>query len=102
MLAGQNDVAFIRPPVEASEGLMIEPVVREDMVIVVPSGHALAAAASAPLAALASETFVLYPRDLNPGAYDSVIAACHRAGFDPVLGQAAPQIISVLPLIAAI
>jgi DNA-binding transcriptional LysR family regulator len=102
VLAGQNDVAFIRPPVEPDQRLVVQSLVHEEMVIVVPSsGHALSSAMSAPLAALARETFVLYPRDLNPGAYDSVIAACRRAGFDPRLGQEAPQLVSVLPLVAA-
>jgi DNA-binding transcriptional LysR family regulator len=99
--AGQNDVAFIRPPIHDDGGLVIEPVVDEEMVIVVPSGHPLSGSASAPLAALANETFVFYPRELNPIAYDSVISACQRSGFSPTLGQTAPQVVSVIPLVAA-
>jgi DNA-binding transcriptional LysR family regulator len=99
--AGQIDVAFIRPPIADSEGLVVEPLVDEETVIVVPSGHPLAGAASAPLAALATETFVFYPRALNPGNYDSIVEACRCAGFDPKLGQEAPQIVSVIPMVAA-
>ena len=43
----------------------------------------------------------MYPRALNPNNYDAVIAACHAVGFNPALGQEAPQIISVIPLVAA-
>jgi DNA-binding transcriptional LysR family regulator len=99
--AGQIDVAFIRPPIDGSDGLAIEPLVDEETVIVVPAGHALSNSASAPLAALAKETFVLCSRAQNPGCHDSIIAACRRAGFNPALGQEAPQIVSVIPLVAA-
>ncbi|MGO9263518.1 MAG: LysR substrate-binding domain-containing protein [Candidatus Binataceae bacterium] len=98
---GQIDIAFIRPPIGDNDGLVIEPLIDEDLLMVLPAGHALNGSASAPLAALAKETFVLWPRALNPGAYDSVVATCHRAGFSPALGQEAPEIMSVIPLVAA-
>jgi DNA-binding transcriptional LysR family regulator len=99
--AGQIDIAFIRPPISDSEGLATELLVEEDTVMVLPTGHVLEGAPSAPLAALAKEAFVLYPRTINPGNYDAIIAACHRAGFNPVLGQEAPQVVSVAPMVAA-
>jgi DNA-binding transcriptional LysR family regulator len=99
--AGQIDVAFIRPPIDDSDGLAIEPLVDEEMVIVVPSGHALSKVTSAPLAALANETFVISSRAQNPGCHASIVAACLRAGFNPTFGQEAPQIVSVIPLVAA-
>jgi DNA-binding transcriptional LysR family regulator len=99
--AGQIDLAFVRPPIGDSKGLTIEPVVDEDMVIVVPSGHSLCKSGSAPLAVLAQETFILYPRALNPDAYDSIISACDQAGFSPRLGQEAPQLVSIIPFVAA-
>jgi hypothetical protein len=33
--------------------------------------------------------------------YDGVIAACHAAGFSPLIGQDAPCIVSTLNLVAA-
>lgn len=101
LCAGQIDIAIIRPPIDDNDGVLTEPLVDEDTVIVVPADHALGSSASAPLAAFAKETFILFPRPLNPGGYDAVIAACRRAGFDPILGQEAPQIVSVIPLVAA-
>jgi DNA-binding transcriptional LysR family regulator len=99
--AGQVDIALIRPPIDDANGLTIEPLVDEDTVVILPNGHRLSGLTSVPLAALAKEMFILYPRALNPGNYDSIIAACHRAGFNPTLGQEAPQIVSVIPLVAA-
>ena len=53
------------------------------------------------LSALATETFVLYRRPTGPGLYDGIIAASHRAGFSPQVGQEAPRILSTLSLVAA-
>jgi DNA-binding transcriptional LysR family regulator len=99
--AGLVDVAFIWLPIGDADGLAIEPLVDEDTVIAVPAGHALSGLASVPLAALAKETFLLFPRALQPDAHDLVIAACHRAGFNPAFGQEAPDIVSSIPLVAA-
>ncbi|HLL27997.1 MAG TPA: LysR substrate-binding domain-containing protein [Xanthobacteraceae bacterium] len=99
--AGKIDIAFIRPPFEDSEGVATVQLVDEDALMVLPAGHALAGSVSAPLSAFARETFILFPRALHPGSYDLIIAACHRAGFDPVIGQEAPQIVSTVPLVAA-
>jgi DNA-binding transcriptional LysR family regulator len=99
--AGKIDVAILRPPISDSEGLALEPLVEEPFVIVVPGGHALSARTSAPLSALAEEPLVLFPRELNPSNYDSIIAACIRSGFRPKLGQEAPQVVSIMPLVAA-
>jgi DNA-binding transcriptional LysR family regulator len=101
LLAGQIDVAFVRPPISNSEGLALDMLVDEPAVMALPIGHPLSRSKSAPLGAFAKDTFVLYPRELNPGNYDSIIAACRRAGFSPKLGQEAPQIVAVVPLVAA-
>jgi DNA-binding transcriptional LysR family regulator len=101
LCAGAVDIALIRPPIGDDHSLTMELLVDEDAVMVLPAGHALSGSASAPLAAFAKETFILYPRALNPGNYDAIIAACHRAGFNPKLGLEAPQIVSVVPMVAA-
>jgi DNA-binding transcriptional LysR family regulator len=99
--AGTVDVAFVWGPHQQFEDVAIVPLVEEDTVIVLPSGHALGNAASAPLTALAEERLVLFPRGLNPTGYDAIIAACKQAGFRPKLGQESPQIVSIMPLVAA-
>jgi DNA-binding transcriptional LysR family regulator len=101
MRAGQIDIAFVRPPISDTEGLAIDVLVDEPTVLAVPTGHPLSRSTSASLGAFAKETFVLFPREFNPGQYDSIMAACQRAGFSPILGQAAPQIVAAIPLVAA-
>ena len=99
--AGQIDAAFVRPLVDDSEGLALHLLVNEPWVMVVPRDHPLAKKSSAPLQSFANEPFILYPRELNPEYYDRVIAACRDAGFEPRLGQQAPQILPVIPMVAA-
>jgi len=99
------DAAFIRSPVTDVVGLVVRPLLEEEMVVALPAGHLLAAASEAdaalPLASLANETFILYKRPGGPGLYDTIIAACRGAGFSPRVGQEAPRIISTLNLVAA-
>jgi len=98
---GEIDVAFVRPPVAEGEGISVQPLVEEQMRIVLPAQHPQARRRAVPLAALSGEMFILFPRAIGPGLHDSIIAACQRAGFSPVLGQEAPQISSIVHLVAA-
>ena len=102
LLAGRVDAAFIRPPIVSATELEVELLVKEDMVVVLPHTHPLAqSGASVPLSALAAETFILFPRAIGAGLYDAITSACQRAGFMPRLGQEAPQIMSIVPMVGA-
>jgi DNA-binding transcriptional LysR family regulator len=98
---GEIDVAFVRPPLSDAEGIAVENLVDEDTVIVVPRSHPRADGGSMPIAALAEETLILFPRAIGPGLYDAVISSCQRAGFSPRLGEEAPQIPSIVHMVAA-
>ncbi|MBC7983164.1 MAG: LysR family transcriptional regulator, partial [Candidatus Obscuribacterales bacterium] len=99
------DAAFIRSPIADVVGLEVTPLLEEEMVAALPTGHQFATSNSdtkrLPLAALAKETFVLYKRPGGPGLYDTIITACRGAGFSPLVGQEAPRILSTLNLVAA-
>jgi len=100
------DAAFIRSPVADPAGIVVRPLLEEEMLVALPEGHRLASASedrddALPLAVFAAETFVLYRRPGGPGLYDTIIAACHGAGFSPLVGQEAPRILSTLSLVAA-
>jgi DNA-binding transcriptional LysR family regulator len=95
------DAAFIRPGRNTHTGVLLHRLPDEAMVIVLPSRHPLAKSARLPLSALAKESFLLFPRDAGPSWFDEVVAACRQAGFEPILGQEAPQISSVGNLVAA-
>lgn len=100
------DVAFIRTPVADPAGLVVEPLLEEKMVVALPDHHVLAKRtrgekAELNLKRLAGETFIVYRRHSGPGLYDAIFAACHAAGFSPLIGQEAPRIVSTLNLVAA-
>jgi DNA-binding transcriptional LysR family regulator len=96
------DAAFIRSPVADVQGLLVRPILEEEMLVALPAAHALAEATTAlPLVELAKETFILYKRPGGPGLYDTIITACRGSGFSPLVGQEAPRIISTLNLVAA-
>ena len=98
------DVAFIRTPVADPAGLVVDPLLEEKMVVALPDQHALALRddnEGLDLKCLAGETFIVYRRPSGPGLYDAIFAACHAAGFSPLVGQEAPRIVSTLNLVAA-
>jgi DNA-binding transcriptional LysR family regulator len=100
------DAAFVRTRVSDPLGVTINPLLEEAMLVALPSTHPLASGNVAdgpalPLAALAGETFIVYRRRSGPGLYDAIFAACHAAGFSPLVGQEAPRIVSTLNLVAA-
>jgi DNA-binding transcriptional LysR family regulator len=103
------DVAFIRTAPADPKNLAIERLLDEPMVVALSRDHPLARStrnASIPLKRLASESFILYGPP-GTGMYDTIIAACHAAGFNPSVGnlgastQQGPRIGSTLSLIAA-
>jgi DNA-binding transcriptional LysR family regulator len=98
--AGTLQLGFARPPF-GDETLVAETVYEEPVTVVLPTGHPLAARRSLPLAALAAEPFVLFPRDLRPGWYDFVLGACRDAGFQPVVAEEAPELATAMALVAA-
>jgi len=103
--AERMDAAFIRTPVADPMGLTVNPLLEEAMVVALPASHPLAGSVARggalALAALAAETFIVYRRRSGPGLYDAIFAACHAAGFSPLVGQEAPRIVATLNLVAA-
>lgn len=104
------DVAFIRSPVGNADGLTIETMLVEQMILALPTTHPLArnkagarskTRRSVALAALAEESFILSRRPSGPGLYDAIIAACRTAGFSPHVKQEARKNLSTLSLVAA-
>ena len=104
----QIDVAFIRTALTNSEGLAIDPLLQEGMVVALPSGHKLArrgngSDAALSLKSLAGETFILYGR--AHGALtmhsDALVGACQMAGFTPRIGHVVSNNLSRLNFVAA-
>lgn len=98
---GLLDVAFIRPGPLTPAHVYLHRYVDESMKIVLPTSHSQAQANRLPIAALAEDSFILFPRRVGQSLYDEIVNACRQAGFEPIRGQEAPQLSSVINLVAA-
>lgn len=94
------DVGFIRPPV-FSDGLTVSEVYREPLIVALPAGHRLAERDMLELSTLSREPFVIFRRDLGEGLHDLMVNACRHAGFEPVVGQEANQMHTIVGLVSA-
>ncbi len=90
LLDGQLQLGFLHPPIEAA-ALCLEPVLREEIVVVLPEAHPLGARAQLCLQDLADQPFILFPRSIGPNLYDRIIKLCQQAGFHPNVVQEALQ-----------
>lgn len=98
---GRLDVAFVRLGNQSPAGVAFHHIAVEPMKLVLPTTHPLARKRKIPLDALAQDPFVLLPREASPTLHDVIVGACLDAGFAPVMGQQAPQLSSVVNLVAA-
>jgi DNA-binding transcriptional LysR family regulator len=99
--AEKLDAAFIRPSDDELEGLRLKRFADEKMLIALPADHDLVRHEALPLAALAKEAFVLFPRATGLSLHHEILSVCRKCGFEPIAGQEAPQIASVINLVAA-
>ncbi|GGE13800.1 LysR family transcriptional regulator [Aureimonas endophytica] len=101
---GSLDIAFLRPDALDLGGLTVHPLADEEMVAALPANHPALAERDdgmIDLLRLKDDPFMLTPRSNGPTVFDAAVAACRAAGFEPILGQAAPQMNSLLMLVAA-
>ena len=110
LLAGEIHVGLLHPPIDVRVDVRVNTptlaytiIYREPLIAVMPDIHPLAKDAPEPLSikCLANEPFILFPRQIGPVLYDSIISFCHQAGFSPtVIQEAFPQQ-TILGLVAA-
>ena len=96
---GTIDVGLLRLPADA-EGLVVETILREPIVLAMPKGHRLCKRAAVPLKALADEPYVNFPRDYAPRFYDLILSICRDAGIGIQVAIEAVSIHNNLNLIA--
>ena len=71
------------------------------MVAALPKNHPAAALKKVHIAILRDEPFLLFPREIAPTVYDTVVDVCRKAGFEPVISQFAPHYSTIVNLVAA-
>jgi DNA-binding transcriptional LysR family regulator len=82
--SGTIDVAVALCP-EISGDLTYTPIRQERVVALLAASHPLASERAISLGALANEELVLFPRELAPRLYDTLVGLCRQAGFEPAV-----------------
>ncbi|MGH2870224.1 MAG: LysR substrate-binding domain-containing protein [Solirubrobacteraceae bacterium] len=101
LTAGVVDVGLVRPPIDPDHALRAEVVMRERTVAAIPAGHPLAKLRRVPLARLAAEPLVLFPREQAPGYHDLLTGRLAATGTSPQVVQYAPEMLTIIGLVAA-
>ncbi len=94
------DAVIFRPGETHPEGLRIQHLADEPLVVALPAAHAAAKGpGGVSLEMLRNDPLIL----TLPATYlrDAALKACRNAGFEPVLGLGAPHIASILSLVSA-
>ena len=90
---------FLFKPLDEDD-LVVESILKEPFVVVLPKSHKLSKLSQIPLKTLAQEPFIFFRRDVAPGFYD-VIANCFlQAGYTFKIAQEADHIQTNLGLVA--
>jgi DNA-binding transcriptional LysR family regulator len=97
---GRIDLGLIRPPV-VERDLASQIIFQESLVVALPINHHLATVDTIELSALATEPFILFPREFAPGLYDPIIAICQATGFTPQVVQECIQMQTIVSLVSA-
>ncbi len=102
LMDGRLDVAVLRPSDSDPPELNYYKLAVESLVAVLPADHPAAKGGrSIDLISLRDDPLILTPREIGISLHDSVLSACRMAGFEPTLGQPAPQFASILSLVSA-
>jgi len=80
-------------------GVIVEPLLKETLVIVLPTKHALAAKKKLKVADLNEHPFIMISRKGSPELHDAVLAFCERSGLRPPVAQRAGNVLGNLNLI---
>lgn len=102
LLEGRLDVALLRPSWTDPYELQKWPLAEERLIAALASDIDPAPEQTAiALPILADIPLILTPRDIGISLHDAALEACRAAGFEPRIGQPAPQIVSILSLVSA-
>ena len=98
--SGALDVGVLRETTTDQSFVMRE-VLREPLMIILPSRHPLARQSAVSLARCAGESFVLFPRQAAPPLHDQILTMCRDAGFTPRVESEAHEWHTIAALVSA-
>lgn len=98
--AARLDLGIGLAPVDEPD-LEFKSVLREELVLALPSAHPSARGDGViDLRSLSKDSFIIPPRDIAPGLYDLTISKCRSSGFAPRITQHARQMQTVIGLVS--
>ncbi|MGN8080043.1 LysR substrate-binding domain-containing protein [Variovorax sp. 22077] len=106
LAAGRLHCGLLRVPVARPVGLLFETLLREPVLVAMPSDHRLARgrdkdSRALPLARLCEEGIILVRRPGAPGLYADLLALCHVKGLRPRVVAEVDRMMTNLNLVAA-
>ena len=95
------DAGMLLAPVDDASLLSL-PLLREPLVVAMPASDPLARRSRrVSLKALATRSFILFPRSNAPGLHDMIVDFCRAAGFARRVTQEAIQMQTIISLVSA-
>jgi DNA-binding transcriptional LysR family regulator len=88
LLSERCDLA-LAPATSYPKGFHAQTLRREPLVVALSDTEPLARRGGLALSTLADRPFEVWPREMAPGFYDTVIGTCRTAGFEPTLDEQA-------------
>lgn len=99
---GKLDLGFAWLPIEAApEGVLIEPVMRDEPMVALPPAHPLARKARLTPRELSGQTVVLFPRRAMPERFDDIVGMLQRGGARVEIRELRANLREVLVAVAA-
>jgi len=101
LLGETTDIGIVVPPLHDAKDLRVESLCQQELMLAVPRTHPLNSRRRVQLRDLGGEAFVGFSFQEGPGFESVVVAACQDSGFVPNFVQVAPQMQTVLALVAS-
>ena len=99
LMRGDIDIGIVHPPLD-EPALRTERIGRAGFQMAIPEHHRLAERDAVALADLENEPVVIFPRQIAPQIYDTVLALCRDAGFSVKIAMEAYPAQSIIALVA--
>lgn len=100
LLHSDIDVGLVHPPLD-DPALVTDLVGEVAFQIALPEGHRLTAQDAIAMADLDGEPMVIFPRQIAPQIYDTVLLLCREAGFSLTVAMEANPAQSIIALVAS-
>ena len=97
---GRIGVGFLNLPIQ-EPALTLERISRKPLWLALPKGHRLARLPRVPLAAIAEEEMILFPRRVTPGLHDVITGMFRAAGLTLNVVHEVDNIVGGLTLVSA-